>query len=243
MPIEVEEKIIYLRKTYHLGQLRISWFLERYHGIKVSSSGVYYVLKRNGLSRLPRGTKKRTVQAHRYEKQVPGHHHHIQVDVKFLAFNKPDGEQVRRFQYTAIDDATRIRVLKLYDKHTQNNAIDFIDHVVSKVPFRIHTVRTDNGHEFQAKFHWHLHDLGIRHFYIKPPTPRLNGKVERSHGTDEREFYQLLSYSDDVDLNEGLMEWERCYNMYRPHGSLGGKTPYEVFRGKVGNGNISSAEV
>lgn len=57
MPTQVEEKIIYLRKTYHLGQLRISWFLERYHGIKVSSSGVYYVLKRNGLNRLPRGTK------------------------------------------------------------------------------------------------------------------------------------------------------------------------------------------
>jgi len=241
MPIEIEDKIIYLRKTYHLGQLRISWFLERYHGIKVSSSGVYYVLKRNGLSRLPRGTKKRTVQTHRYEKQVPGHH--IQVDVKFLSFNSLNGSKIKRFQYTAIDDATRIRVLKIYDRHTQKNAINFIDYVVSKVPFRIHTIRTDNGHEFQAKFHWHLHDLGIRHVYIKPQTPRLNGKVERSHGTDEREFYQLFSYSDDVDLNERLVEWERYYNMYRPHSSLRGKTPYEVFRGKVENGNISSTEV
>ncbi len=47
IPKAIEEKILYLRKTYHLGQLRISWFLERYHGLKVSSGGVYQVLKRN----------------------------------------------------------------------------------------------------------------------------------------------------------------------------------------------------
>ncbi len=83
-----------------------------------------------------------------------------------------------------------------------------MNHVISKFPFRIQTVRTDNGHEFQAKFHWHVEDLGIRHVYIRPRTPRLNGKVERSHGTDEREFYQLLSYKGDVDLHDKLEQWE-----------------------------------
>jgi hypothetical protein len=47
------------------------------------------------------------------------------------------------------------------------------------------------------------------------------------HGTDQREFYQLLTYKDDVDLNAKLAEWEAFYNYHRPHGSLGGKTPYE----------------
>ena len=87
VPKNIEEKILYLRKTYHLGPLRFSWFPERYHGLKVSSGGVYQVLRRNGLNRLPRNAKKRTVQTQRYEKQVPGHH--IQVDVKFLKFPKP----------------------------------------------------------------------------------------------------------------------------------------------------------
>ena len=50
-------------------------------------------------------------------------------------------------------------------------------------------VRTDNGHEFQAKFHLHVEDMGIRHAYIKPRSPQLNGKVERSHRTDEQDFY------------------------------------------------------
>jgi transposase InsO family protein len=228
IPKEIEEKMLCLRRKYHLGQQRIAWFLDRYHGIKVSSGGVYQVLKRNDMNRLPRNAKKRTVQTHRYEKQVPGHH--IQVDVKFLKFEKSDDKNIRRFQYTAIDDATRVRALKIYRKHTQENAIDFLDYVIAKFPFRIHTVRTDNGHEFQAKFYWHLADLEINHVYIKPRTPRLNGKVERSHGTDDMEFYQLLSYTDDVDLNRKLTQWENFYNLYRPHGSLKGRTPYEVLR-------------
>jgi len=230
-PPEIEEKILYLRRTYHLGQPRISWYLERYHNIKISSGGVYGVLKRNGLNRLPRNAKKRTVLTKRYEKQVPGHH--IQVDVKFLKFKGKNRKTVKRFQYTAIDDATRVRALKIYNRHTQENAIRFIDYVINKFPFRIHTIRTDNGHEFQAKFHWHVEDLGIRHVYIKPRSPNLNGKVERSHRTDDIEFYQLLTYTDDVDLNKKLAQWEEFYNFHRPHSSLKGKTPYEILREKL----------
>ena len=90
------------------------------------------------------------------------------------------------------------------------------------------------GHEFQAQFHWHLADRGIRHVYIKPRTPRLNGKGERSHRTDKQEFYQLLTYTGDVDFNAKLAEWERFYNYQRPHGAFQGKTPYEALREKLG---------
>ena len=230
-PPEIEEKILHLRRNYHLGQLRISWYLERYHGIKISPGGVYGVLKRNGLNRLPKNAKKRTVTTKRYEKQMPGHH--IQMDVKFLKFKDKAGKIVKRYQYTAIDDATRIRALKIYKQHTQKNAINFANYVIRKFPFRIHTIRTDNGHEFQSQFHWHVEDLGIRHVYIKPGTPRLNGKVERSHRTDDIEFYQLLSYTRDVDLNKKLSRWEKFYNFTRPHAAINGKTPYEILRDKL----------
>ena len=231
MPVEVEEKILYIRKNYHLGPDRITWYLKRYHDITVSGSGVYRALKRHGYNRLPRNAKRRTVQTVCYEKQVPGHH--IQVDVKFLIFPQSNGTKIKRFQYTAIDDATRIRALKVYERHNQQNAIDFIDYVINKFPFRIQTVRTDNGHEFQSKFHWHVEDQGIRHVYIKPGTPRLNGKVERCHRTDKEEFYQLLSYNGDVDLKEKLNEWEAFYNYQRPHGAFKGKTPYEILKEKM----------
>ena len=230
-PPEIVEKILYLRAKYHLGPIRIVWYLARYHSIKISEAGVSRILKRKGVSRLPRGTRVRKVHTIRYSKQVPGHH--IQMDVKFLTFADKRGEKVRRFQYTAIDDATRVRALKIYDKHTQTNAIDFVDHVIEKFPFRIKEIRTDNGHEFQAKFHWHVEDKGIRHAYIKKGTPQLNGKVERSHRSDQEEFYQLLSYKDDIDLETKLEEWEHFYNFNRPHGAFNGKTPYEALREKL----------
>ncbi len=225
-PREVVDKILDLRKTYNLGPQRISWYLERYHGMKTSASTVYRTLVKNGESKLAKSVSKRTVHTKRYQKKVPGHH--IQVDVKFLWLIDQSGRRVRRFQYTAIDDATRIRALRIYDKHTQKNAINFVDYVVEKFPFRIHTIRTDRGHEFQAQFHWHVEDKGIQHNYIKPRSPQLNGKVERSHRTDKDEFYQLLTYTDDVNLNKKLNEWENFYNFSRPHAAFDGKTPYEM---------------
>ncbi len=104
-------------------------------------------------------------------------------------------------------------------------------------------MRTDNGHEFQARFHWHVEDLGIRHVYIKPRSPRLNGKVERSHQTDDLEFYQLLTYADDVDLSQKLRIWEDYYNFHRPHGSLKGKAPCEILREKLSVGQRLTSEV
>jgi len=225
---EILEKILELRETYQLGALRITYYLERYHGIKISESTVTRVLKAHGMSRLPKTASKRTVHTKRYAKTVPGHH--VQLDVKFLQLKDQNGKMVKRYQYTAIDDATRIRALQIFPKHNQACAIQFMDYVIDKFPFRISTVRTDRGHEFQARFHWHVEDQGIRHVYIKPRTPQLNGKVERSHRTDQAEFYQLLTYTDDVDLNAKLDAWENFYNYDRPHISLDGKTPYEVMK-------------
>jgi hypothetical protein len=53
------------------------------------------------------------------------------------------------------------------------------------------------------------------------------------------EFYQLLTYTDDVDLNKRLGEWEKYYNMSRPHGCLSGKTPFEVLRKKLKKDTVS----
>ncbi len=225
---DVVDKVLYIRRSYQLGPERIMWYLERYHGVNISESSVYRILKRHKVNLLAKTAPRRAIHTKRYAKSVPGHH--VQVDVKFLTLKDEEGRKIRRFQYTAIDDATRIRALKIYPRHTQKNAIDFIKYVVNKFPFRIHTIRTDRGHEFQALFHWYVEDQGMRHVYIKPRSPQLNGKVERSHRSDQEEFYQLLSYKDDVDLNKKLDAWEQFYNFNRPHGAFGGKTPYEALR-------------
>ncbi|MGH7014980.1 MAG: helix-turn-helix domain-containing protein [Stellaceae bacterium] len=88
-PATVVEQVLPLRRTYHLGPMRIVWYLARYHDIKTSDAGVYRVLKRNGIDRLQGKAGRRAVHTTRYEKKVPGHH--IQVDVKFLSFADNSG--------------------------------------------------------------------------------------------------------------------------------------------------------
>ena len=81
-----------------------------------------------------------------------------------------------------------------------------------------------------------MQDLNIAHIYIKKRTPRLNGKVERSHRIDEEEFYRLLEgvvIEDVGGFNIKLQEWEDFYNYHRPHGALGGHSPYERLRHKA----------
>ena len=172
------------------------------------------------------------MHTHRYAKQVPWHH--VQVDVTFLKIVGQDGRATRRYQYTAIDDATRIRALKVYTRHTQKNAMHFLDYAIKTCPVSA-AYGTDRPWPLvPSQFHWLLADHGIRHVYIKARTPQLNGKVERSHWTDKQAFYQLLTYTGDVDLNEKLVKWENFYKYRRPHGAFQGRIPYEALREKLG---------
>jgi transposase InsO family protein len=231
---EVVDKIVYLRKHYHFGPHKISMYLKRYHDVQVSPSGVWRILHRLGMSRLPASQRYRrhVDRWKRYEKPLPGHR--VQIDVKFIA--PLQGSRKKHYQFTAIDDCTRIRVLRIYERLNQQSAIRFLDYVLEKLPFKVEVIQTDHGGEFGSQFHYHVLDRGIGHVYIKPATPRLNGKVERSHRIDQEEFYRMLEgvVIDDTGVfNDKLQEWEDFYNFNRPHGALGGQTPYEKLRDKT----------
>ena len=242
-PREVVSKILYLRQTYHFGPRRIADYLKRFHAISLATLSVHRILCRPGLHRLPANQKRRSPATpwKRYEKPQPGHR--LQLDVKFL--ERIPGSQKRLYQFTAIDDCTRLHVLKVYDACNQRTAVQFINEVVRRLPFRVCVIQTDNGAEFQSQFHWHVEGLDIRHAYIKPRTPHLNGKVERSHRVDDEEFYQLLDkdgITDDIHLfNEKLREWEDYYNYHRPHGALDGQTPYERLVAKTRAGVLPTS--
>jgi hypothetical protein len=165
----VVSKILYLRQHYHFGAGRIAAYLQRFHQIAIAVSSVHRILTRHGMPRLPANQKHRPhgKRWQRYEKPQPGHR--LQLDVKFL--ERIPSTRRRLYQFTAIDDCTRIRVLKIYDACNQRTAIQFIDEVLRRLPFRVHVVQTDNGAEFQSQFHWHLERRDIRHLYIRPRTP------------------------------------------------------------------------
>jgi transposase InsO family protein len=237
---EVISKINYLRQRYHFGPSRITAYLKRFHQLSIACSTVHRILIRHGMNRLPANQKRSAGRPwKRYEKPQPGHR--LQLDVKFL--ERIAGTRKRLYQFTAIDDCTRIRVLKIFDSCNQTSAIRFVDEVIRRLPFRVLVIQTDNGAEFQSRFHWHLESRDIRHVYIRPRTPHLNGKVERSHRVDEQEFYQLLDkdgVTDDIHLfNDKLRQWEDYYNYHRPHGALDGQTPYERLLAKKHSASVS----
>ncbi len=155
-----------------------------------------------------------------FEKAEPGES--VQVDVKFV---KIAGRWA--FQYTALDDCTRFRVLRLYRRLHQSSSLVFLGELCRAFPFRIRKLQCDNGQEFAFAFALAVQALGIRHRYIKPRCPQQNGKVERSHRIDQEEFWGRERFADFDAAAVGLRAWETRYNHERFSLALQGRTPAE----------------
>ena len=99
----------------------------------------------------------------------------------------------------------------------------------NKSPHPVHTVQTDNGSEFFKTFHAYLEDQEIKHQFIYPKSPKMNGVVERFNRTIQEEF---INRNDEIyfDLEafqvklSGYLNW---YNYKRPHASLGYLSPMQ----------------
>lgn len=230
IPQEIIDLILKIRAEKHYGARLMSLYLRKHYQVFISATGIHHIYRRYNLPKLRKGPQgSRSKPYKRYNKALPGEV--VQVDVKFV--KKVPHVSGRYYQFTAIDDCTRFRVLRIYDQNTVRNAIDFIEEVRRRLPVAIAQIQTDNGSEFGKELTWHLEDLGIKHRHIKPRTPRLNGKVERSHLIDEDEFYSRYKYDNKEDFREAVALWEKEYNEERPHSGIGGLTPQEMLNKKV----------
>ena len=220
---EVIGKIVYLRQTLPLRTAQdrdVSQALPRHRDLTLGDLADPEAPGHEPAARLPAlPTPRRSVEALREAPARPPGADRREVHRSAAGLAK------KHYQFTAIDDCTRIRVLRIYDRLNQKTAIQFVDYVLEKLPFKVEVIQTDNGAEFQSQFHYHVLDAGIGHVYIKPATPRLNGKVERSHRIDQEEFYRMLEgvVIDDTELfNDRLQEWERLLQLqpapWRPRG-------------------------
>jgi transposase-like protein len=72
----------------------------------------------------------------------------VQLDVKFIA--PLPGSRRKHYQFTAIDDCTRLRVLRIYDRCNQQTAIQFLDYLLERLPFRVEVILTDIHAEWRA---------------------------------------------------------------------------------------------
>lgn len=155
----------------------------------------------------------------------------MQMDVKVVPRSCKNGafKNEKDFQYTIIDEATRERFIYPYQEQSTWSTIDFLKRAFVYFGYLPMMIQTDNGTEFTtpktaksttiSAVDLFLAKYGIIHKLIKPRTPRHNGKVERSHRTDQECFYDHLQYSTYEELKEKMADWLIRYNN-RPHSSL-----------------------
>lgn len=226
------------RKKYgNVGARIIKPFLDEYArqiGVSsVSISTIEKVIRRRKFTFEKRGKSRRKVsfQTLRTRKsprvQVPGY---LEIDTI----------ELRVFDHTyyfssIIDIFTRYAQVELIPTkssiYTRDSLIGFRD----SYQYAVHTIQTDNGGEFFKSFHGYLEEESLKHIFIYPNSPKLNGVVERFNRTIQDEF---IGRSKDFGLNqlvfsEKLTNYLNWYNNKRPHSSLGYKSPMQFIQARV----------
>jgi transposase InsO family protein len=217
---EVIEHIRHARVTLGYGAARTRLWLLRTHRVQLAMGTIQRVFRDLGLPYLRRTRKRAPRQLILFEKAEPGDS--VQVDVKFVRIG---GRWA--FQYTALDDCTRFRVLRLYRRLHQGSSLAFLGELRRALPFPIRRLQCDNGREFPLEFALAVEAAGIRHRYIRPRRPQQNGKVERSHRIDHEEFWSRQAFPDFDTAAAALRSWEATYNYQRLSLALKGRTPAE----------------
>ena len=221
---EAELKLIrdMRRRNPDLGLIEL-WYRLKLRGYTRRPESLFRVMRKLGL--FPEKKKKKGHTSKPYQQMTyPGQR--IQVDVKVVPRRCITDPELRLFQYTAIDEFSRLRFLAAYPEQSTYSSADFLKRLVkwyARRGIRVECVQTDNGFEFTNRFSNSERDIltlfektaagwGIRHKLIRPYTPRHNGKVERSHREDQKRFYSCHSFFSLADFEKQLAVHNRRSN-------------------------------
>ena len=212
------------RRNPNLGMVEL-WHRLRQRGYTRRPESLFRVMRKLGL--FPPKEKKTACKPKPYQQMTyPGQR--VQVDVKVVPRRCITDPELRLYQYTAIDEFTRLRFLAAYPEHSTYSSADFLKKLFkwyARRGIRVECVQTDNGFEFTNRFSSSKRDLptlfettaahlGIRHKLIRPYTPRHNGKVERSHREDQKRFYSCRSFYSLDDFARQLAAHNRRSNNF-----------------------------
>ncbi len=210
------------RRNPDLGMIEL-WHRLRQRGYTRRPESLFRVMRKMGMFQAKKDKKGYTPKPYE-QMDHPGQR--VQVDVKVVPRKCIADPELRLFQYTAIDEFTRLRFLWAYSEQSTYSSADFLKRLVkwyARRGIRVECVQTDNGFEFTNRFSntkRHLPTLfeataarlGIRHKLIRPYTPRHNGKVERSHREDQKRFYSCHSFYSLEDFDKQLRIHNRRSN-------------------------------
>ena len=240
---EVIVRAVQLRQEHGWSKHKLHALLTK-EGYVVSVSTVGRILKRRAL--IGRKTSRQRYRAAKHPKRrhprglkiaQPGDL--VQMDTKYLV--GVGGRTM--YQFTAIDVLTKLRVLYVHPSESSRNGAAFLQQCLLMFPFEIRAVQTDNGSEFLGAFRKLCEQKELPQFFIHPYRAQENTYVERSHGTDEREFYQRGNLCQSLaGMRKRIKAWEKTYNEVRPHESLNMLTPTEYFQ-KWQTGRLPTKDV
>ena len=154
---------------------------------------------------------------------VPGK---LQMDVKYVT-PELSGLPHTVFLYAIIDIFSRYKAGMIFPELVQDFSILALKTV--SLPFAADFVQTDNGFEFQSRFHKFVTEqLKWGHHYIHKSNPNENAVIERSFRTDEEEFFWhfMRRPRSLEELNAQYQEYLSWYNTKRPHLGINLETPY-----------------
>lgn len=217
---EVDMVLKVKRHNKRLGLVCLWMHLKMNFGYTRTLPALYKLLRREGILDAPRKRKRRKNKP--YEPiLMPGER--FQMDVKHVPKECLVGALAGKklYQYTAIDECTRWRYIAVFDEQTTCSSVEFLYQLMERFPFEIRCVQTDNGSEFTSRYQGSMHPsafetelaaFGIRHKLIAPATPRHNGKVERSHRSDQERFYNDRKFYSRKYLEEQMNRYLRISN-------------------------------
>ena len=210
------------RRNPQLGLVEL-WHRLKQRGYTRRPESLFRVMRKLGM--FPQEKEKKAYTPKPYQQMThPGER--VQVDVKVVPRRCITDPQLRLFQYTAIDEFSRLRFLAAYPEQSTYSSADFLKRLVkwyARKGIHVECVQTDNGFEFTNRFSNSKRDiptlfektaaeLGVQHKLIRPYTPRHNGKVERSHREDRKRFYSLHSFFSLADFHKQLAVHNRRSN-------------------------------
>ncbi len=182
--------------------------------VSINQSTIYRILKRKGV-RYYHDYKHKRRKKKAYCLSRPGEE--LQLDTCY-----PFGYSRKAIVYDIIDDCSRWAFARVMENKTEEATIEFLKELISRAPFTIKAIRTDQGTEFSKKVSEFLKDHGIEHRKNPPYTPQHNGKIERYHRTFKEEEALFWHFKAPVaQLNYRLQLWLDFYNNDKRHTGLG----------------------
>jgi transposase len=213
-PWQIENVVIQLAEDRpDLGPVPLAEELWDQAGIKLNSTTIWRILKRRKV-RYSREYQRWVEEPQLYCLDQPGEE--IQIDGSY-----PYGRARKVVSFDAIDDCSRWLFGRVYTRETTEAAIDFVKHLIPRVPFTVQRIRVDNRYGKKFKEYWEV--KGIEVIENDPYTPEQNGKVERFHRTLKHEFFwKFCSYQDSLEfIQYKYYLWQNHYNTKRRHGGFG----------------------